>query len=454
MRITGIALTPPSAAEGNPKATPELLAATLAKYSRSNEGLDKIFEKIDWGQTDKSVDAIFRFIDYGHASIGGLTGGIAIAVDDVSMYLAYKLFHFSQMCDGQESSTRYIKLNAESLPEPEAVGVPEAFAAEWKALMTEGFAHYAAEYERLDKRAAEHPELIKYPAGASDKVKERIRKNYALDRARYFIPFATRTNLALIMSARMWAQTIKQIDALPHPEAKSLASGLRAELKKFAPRLVKHAEADAPSLAQSAQLTKAWQGRIAKEGVPTAHASDKVHVSVERNFPEFFPPLQSLTESVEGKLNRYSFDLAGEALKRIFVRAAWNNVSVAELRDLNRNRTGYRFTPLLPVGFYLPEEIDRQEHEDFLKRWSAFARRMVQSGEAGAAAWPYAMLLGTQITFEHATMADKFAYEVELRTGIGAHYRYAEHLGAAARELFRQIPELETFVKIGTAEPE
>jgi len=31
-------------------------------------------------------------LDYGHASIGGLTGGLGIALDDVSMWLGYKIF--------------------------------------------------------------------------------------------------------------------------------------------------------------------------------------------------------------------------------------------------------------------------------------------------------------------------------------------------------------------------
>ena len=55
---------------------------------------------------------------------------------------------------------------------------------------------------------------MRVPAGASPKVAERLRKNYALDRSRYFIPFATKTNVALVMTARGWADTIRQLDSL------------------------------------------------------------------------------------------------------------------------------------------------------------------------------------------------------------------------------------------------
>ena len=56
--------------------------------------------------------------------------------------------------------------------------------------------------------------------------------------------------------------------------------------------------------------------------------------------------------------------------------------------------------------------------------------------------------------FEHSTHADKFIYEAELRTGMGAHYRYAEHLGAALRSFLQQVPEARDWVVEGTAEPE
>jgi len=62
--------------------------------------------------------------------------------------------------------------------------------------------------------------------------------------------------------------------------------------------------------------------------------------------------------------------------------------------------------------------------------------------------------LGAQTPFEHSTHGDKFVYEAELRTGMGAHYRYAEHLSAALREYFKQVPEAKAWVVEGTAEPE
>jgi hypothetical protein len=47
MRITALALVPPPSASDLPKVTPELLASVLAKYSRSNDGLEAILAKVD-----------------------------------------------------------------------------------------------------------------------------------------------------------------------------------------------------------------------------------------------------------------------------------------------------------------------------------------------------------------------------------------------------------------------
>jgi hypothetical protein len=253
MRITGLALVPPPTAADLPKVTPELLASVLARYSRSNKGLAAILEKVDLANPDASIDKILNFVDYGHASIGGLTGGLAIALDDVSMWLAYKIFEIATMADGQESSTRYISMDATNLPTPAELGIPDDLADRWRGVMAGAFAAYNIEYGRLDALAQARPNLVRLPPDAKPAVVTRLRKNYALDRARYFVPFATRTNLGLVQSSRMWAVTVKHLDSLPHPEAKTAAKLIREELLKQSPRLMRHSSAEKSFSEQAAQ---------------------------------------------------------------------------------------------------------------------------------------------------------------------------------------------------------
>ena len=152
MNIKALAICPPPAAKENPAVTPELLASSLARYSRSNKGIDTILGGIDWNDPDRSVDSIFRFVDYGHASIAGMTGGIPVVVDGCTMFLAWKLFEIAQLCDGQESSTRYIRLCAEDLPPPATLGIPDALAPSWQELMRHSFSCYDRAYAALDSR--------------------------------------------------------------------------------------------------------------------------------------------------------------------------------------------------------------------------------------------------------------------------------------------------------------
>ncbi len=448
MKVTGLAIVPPPGAEQNPKVTPELLASVLARYSRSNDGLGAILEKVDLANADASIDRILKFVDYGHASIGGLTGGIAIAVDDVSMWLAYKLFEISQMADGQESSTRYITMSPSNLPSPGDAGLPADLAVRWQRLMADCFAAYNHEYERLDALATEHPELVRLPEGAKPAVVKRLRKNYALDRARYFIPLATRTNLGLVMSSRMWAEAVKHLDSLPQVEARSAAALIREELMKFSPRLMRHSFAEESYAHQAKdELDQSLQSGL--DQLSWKPLADEVWVDVAREAPPFLPADQTVEEALRTRANRYS--RYGRAIRRMRVTFAWNNIALAELRDLNRHRTGHRYTPLIQAGLYLPPEIDASRYESLFQEQTSLLREIM---ERRSAAYPYALLLGSQTPFEHSTHGDKFIYEAELRTGMGAHYRYAEHLSAALKEFFKQVPEARDWVVEGTAEPE
>jgi thymidylate synthase ThyX len=448
MRITGLALVPPPSASDLPKVTPELLASVLARYSRSNEGLAAILSKVDLANPDASIDRILKFVDYGHASIGGLTGGLAIALDDVSMWLAYKIFEIATMADGQESSTRYITMNAANLPSPAELGIPDDLAGRWTDVMTSAFSAYNAEYARLDALAVSNPSLVRLPPDAKPAVVTRLRKNYALDRARYFIPFAMRTNLGLVQSSRMWATTVKHLDSLAHPEARAAAKMIRDELLKQSPRLMRHSFTEQSFTAQAEQELAASVS-LGLERLSAAPLADKVWVNVDRSTPPWLPDWQPVAEALRHRSNRYGHQ--GTATRRMRVSFAWNNMALAELRDLNRHRTGHRYTPLIQAGFYLPPEIKHADHTALLSSQLELTRELMRRGSP---AYVYSLLLGAQTPFEHSTHGDKFIYEAELRTGMGAHFRYAEHLSAALKAFLFQVPEARDWVVEGTAEPE
>jgi thymidylate synthase ThyX len=476
IKVTGLSLRPPDTAlhSGNPEVTPELLASCLARYSRSNEGLESIIRRIDPFEIDKSVDNIFKFVDYGHASIGGLTGGIPIAIDGLSMFMAYKLFEIAQLCDGQESSTRYINFK-ELEYNPAEFGIPVDCGDDWEELMNKAIKLYQDVYQELDTKIRKDPSILKLPKDLDSKVVDRMRKNYALDRARNFIPFATKTAAAYVMTARNWCDTIMQLESLPYLEAVLLAQMLRDELAKYTPRLIKHSHKTEASVSQALSMLNFSLNTLKNQadGCLITDLNSKIFFTILGNiddFPSFLPLTQSWDDAFSHKTNRYS--TVGANIKRLSVRVAWNNMGIAELRDLNRHRSGFRFSPLVPVGFSLDKQIwaiDRlgKEINDFVDNYSDMIVKLstqfdrdeemasqVEVKPKFRATYVYGLLLGTQVAFEHTTQLDKFIYEIELRTGLGTHYRYAEHLRHAYEMLIEQLPEIKDYIEIGTSEPD
>lgn len=464
MKATYIPTRPPESAN-MPGVTPEQLAAILARYSRSNEGIDVLLEK--FGDADPSK--IFAFVDYGHASIAGLTGGIAIAIDGISMLLAAKFFEFAQMADGQESSTRYLTLSSDGIPDPEVLGIPSHIAEQWRQTCDLGFSLYQKLLEKLETSDDKDRviETILRKSAGNEKLKERLFKNYGLDRARYMIPLACRTNMALVASARIWADTLRLVDSLRWPEATAVCRLIRAELEKAAPNMIRHSFPD-----EAAESFVGGMMASAMHGIrrgdmdhlehPLAGSTGGVDCDLcVHKVPYVFNKLRlSRDEALEQRANRYSH--TGFALKREVVTVQWDRIAIAELRDLNRHRTGFRFSTWEATGFYLPDEVvniiraDEALQSEF-NLWYALYKKVIKElarffHAPGMQAYGYFM--GTQVPFEHTMHTDKFLYEVELRTGLGAHFRYAEHLRQAAEIYFGYYPEVRKYIKIGDAEPE
>lgn len=508
MKVTQVAIRPTQSSieAGRPSLTPELLAAVGARYSRNNEGLDAILSKIDFGNEDKAlasimdvvqkneevgeayeeilsivnnvqkpnldkgVDSIFNMLDYGHQSIADMTP-VAMFMDGISIFAAYYIWSITALAGGQESSTRYIKMSLDGLLDPEILGIPEDKRVSWMEQMGQAFEIYqesAAFWENLSKQ---RPELMRIPKSLIEstddkdiKKVDRMRRNYVFDRARVYIPVGAATNVMMIQSARAWANMISTLLSHPVKEFNNLGEQLKAELAYAAPRLLKHArytESTAKVLAEENKLVGQYLELMkshspSKEGKSLVSVSPKAYVEVSK---PSVANLMSLTDALKHRENRYS--MCGTAASRIGIRFGWQAVAIAEIRDLNRHRTGTKFCPLAPVGFYAAEDqvpqdmlssqIDLNSYAEFGKDCCNLAIDQYHSDDPSYVYW---CLLGTQFPFEHITTADKFIYESELRTGLGAHYRYAKHLYDVLDELYKVEPEFKGLIKEGLAEPE
>jgi thymidylate synthase ThyX len=468
MKVTQVALRPSELSEKarRPALTPELLAASGARYSRNNEGLEAILSKIDPQNLDKSVDSIFRMIDYGHQSIADMVP-VAMFIDEISIWLAYHIWTLCPTAGGQESSTRYIKMTVDGLIPPQRLGVADKEALEWKALMRRCFEAYQVALSFWESHGEENPTAIGIPktllADSSDSARKkasRMMRNFAFDRARYFLPVAAATNVMLVMSARGWVTLCQNLLSHPLPEPMELGELVRGELQLAAPRMVKYARHTASTeLGIRAEFDNLVE--TARREMPTALQDGTVECEAPAR-PFFYaaPPEgcsgPDLAAALRFHENRY--DWFGSALQRTAVRFGWSAVGFAEIRDLNRHRTGNKHCPQVPQGFYYAADQTGDEGSATLSKLarvgreaSAKSHTMLQEANPSYIFWS---LLGTQFPFEHLTTAEKFIYEAELRTGTGAHFRYAKHLRDVLGLCYERFPELKGSILEGSAEPE
>jgi len=212
MKVQYVSIRPTEKAEelGLYAFTPELLASVGARYSRNNEGLDAIASKIDFNNTDKSVDSIFKMLDYGHASIADMTP-IALFIDDITLFAAYYLWTLSPTAGGQECSTRYIKMDASSVATAEELGIPEHLKSEYDNFISDAFQNYQDCLTAWTNIANTNPGVTKIPQDLLEsnepkakKQVERMKRNYAFDRARVHLPVTAKTGVMMIQSARAW----------------------------------------------------------------------------------------------------------------------------------------------------------------------------------------------------------------------------------------------------------
>ncbi len=469
MKVTQVAVCPSEASKkaGRPALTPELLAASGARYSRNNEGLESILSKIDPNNLEKSVDSIFRMVDYGHQSIADMVP-VAMFIDGVSIWLAFYIWTLCPTAGGQESSTRYIKISIDGLISPDVLGIPGSHIEQWRELMHQSFEGYQACLNIWEELASQNPGAMGIPNSllndASDTARKkvaRMKRNYAFDRARYLLPVAAATNVMLIMSARGWVNLCQFLLSHPLPEPRQLGELIRKELEISAPRMMKYArqtEANKNALDDEFQKLVDLATKSGDLDIPGAPRSSSISPFLSVLPPEGKPE-EETAKALSHHANRYA--PIGSWLQRTAVRFGWPAIGFAEIRDLNRHRTGSKYCPQVPRGFYFAEDQippDANAHGKILLKYAELGRaasaKSLEILRKREPSYIYWSLLGTEYLFEHTTTADKFIYEAELRTGLGAHFRYARHLRDVLALWYEMFPTTKGLVLEGSAEPE
>jgi hypothetical protein len=282
-----------------------------------------------------------------------------------------------------------------------------------------------------------------------------MKRNYAFDRARVYIPLASKTGVMMIQSARAWANISAHLQASNLKELKLIGQGIAEQMSIGAPRLLKHTK--------PTEAIKKYQEYERKQLVMVSEivqplSENETHSYFDVEDLQYPPGL--MASACEFRTNRYS--PFGSIVSRTSVKFSWEGISFGEIRDLNRHRTGTKYCPLLPLGFY--GATDQLTHEltdidltskikdlyNSFQSTTEYSRSLLKDNPE----YIYFTSLGHKYYFEHTTTADKFLYEMELRTGIGAHYKYAEHCRETLNQWFEKYPETKNLIFEGSAEPE
>jgi len=499
-RLLSLAPTDAATKAGRPALTPELLAAVLARISRNNEGLDSILEKVNEliasKGADKAVDAVFKFVDFGHASIADMAP-VAMCLDGISIWLAYLVWSLcptrvdlpidsgdcgeDEMLGGQESSTRYIRMST-ARESGATFGVPLQFEKTWQSHISEMFAAYHQALEFWEKQAEKDPSVMRLPKSLLEDPSEkavkqvaRLKRNYAFDRARYFLPIAAYTNMAMVMPARTWAALCQYLLSTEQVEMQRLGEHIRNELELASPNLVRHAVRKdytaaliADEFAELQWLAQESSSNLQNPIDPSCPCEPYLDVLLPRGCPLDKEADIRFARDLAHHTNRYA--PVGRGLRDTAVRFGWNAVALAEIRDLNRHRTGQKYAPAVPLGFYCAldqngqtdgqadgqteGQTDGQVISELLQVGAEACRIGLQRLQSGYQDYVYWLPLGVQFRFQHLTTADKFIYEAELRTGTGAHFRYASHLRSALELWYIRFPRTRSLILEGSAEPE
>jgi len=230
-------------------------------------------------------------------------------------------------------------MDASNLPPAGELGLPEDLAPRWRNSWSAPSRPTTRVCAARCTRPAE-PERVRLPKDARPAVVARIRKNYALDRTRYFVrwppaPALRWCNLAHV-GADGAATSIRSRNPRPAPPPRP-----SARAAQVSPRLMRHSFAETSHQEQARQELAASLRLDSSASPPTARRR-RVGEGRPRHAACCRKPNRSARPCATGQPLRQ----CGQAIRRMRVTFAWNNLAIAELRDLNRHRTGHRYTPL------------------------------------------------------------------------------------------------------------
>ena len=277
--------------------SPETIAVTFAKTSRSPQTFDEIAEELT---DDKSAAFHEKWVvGYGHASVAE-HAVLHLAYEGVSR-LAIETIESNRLASYTEKSTRYQKWNPSEVHLPvELIGHPlEATYRSTCERLFRGYLESLDPVRRMVERL--HP---RREDESEERWDGRIRARY-VDVCRFFLPAAALANVGMTANARTLEHAIRKMLSHPLEEVRQIGQATRDAAAAEVPTLLKYADPQ-PYLARHREKLQPWlTGEASPDGLEPVRLvkmipDSEATVLAATLFAHSDESLAALTERVRG----------------------------------------------------------------------------------------------------------------------------------------------------------
>jgi len=321
--------------------SPETIAVTFAKTSRSAQTFEEIAEELT-----EAKSAAFHekwVVGYGHASVAE-HAVLHLAFEGVSR-LAIECIESNRLASYTEKSTRYQKWDPSDYHVPAELG-GEALESIYLETCRDLFRGYLDSLEPVRRVVQDlHP---RNEAESEERWDARIRARY-VDVCRFYLPAAALANVGMTANARTLEHAIRKMLSHPLEEVRQIGQAAKDAASEEVPTLLKYADAQ-PYLAGQRQALASWSGPA--HG-PSAH--DPVRLIQMMPAPEMSALASSLyaysadpLDSVAEQVRRLSPAELGELARAVL---GDRDAHAAPPRSLEH--TAFTFEVVLDQGAYL-----------------------------------------------------------------------------------------------------
>ncbi|NMB91035.1 MAG: hypothetical protein GYA17_21965 [Chloroflexi bacterium] len=218
------------------KLSPETIAVTFAKTSRSPQSFAEIAQQLT---DEKSAEFHEKWVvGYGHASVAE-HAVLHVAVENISR-LAVETLESNRLASYTEKSSRYQKWENDRFYRPaELANSPlQAVYAQTCQLLFDAYLESLPQVQQWTAR-----QFPQRPDESPAAWERRIRTEY-VDVCRFILPAAALANVGMTINARALEHGLRKMLSHPLEEVRAIGAEIKAAAQAEVPTLVKYAEVD------------------------------------------------------------------------------------------------------------------------------------------------------------------------------------------------------------------